>query len=196
MIRRGLLIVISALGPAPVVSTLCRMLLKRRRNLAFSISATTRMPRPGEKEGRDYFFVTEASFKAMRGRKDLMEWAKVHNHDYYGTPRAYVERMRGQGKDVILDIDVQGALQVKSRYPDAVLIFITTPTFQELERRLRARSSETEAQIRQRLADARHELKFLGEYDYNVVNDRLPLALKRLEAILDAESLRISNPKR
>jgi guanylate kinase len=96
------------------------------------------------------------------------------------------------GKDVLLDIDVQGALQVKRRYPEAVLIFITTPTFQDLERRLRARSSETEAQIRRRLADARHELKFLSHYDYNVVNDRIPLALKRLEAILDAESLRLS----
>jgi len=191
--RRGLLIVVSA-GSGAGKSTLCRQLLKRRKNLVFSISVTTRLPRPGEKEGKDYFFVTEAAFKAMRGRSELAEWARVHGQDYYGTPRAYLEKMRNRGKDILLDIDVQGALQVKRRFPEALLIFITTPTFQELERRLRSRSSETEPQIRQRLADARHELEFFPQYDYNVVNDRIPLALKRLEAILTAESLKI--PKR
>ena len=191
--RKGLLIVVSA-GSGAGKSTLCRMLLKRRKNLVFSVSATTRLPRPGEKDGKDYFFVTEAAFKAMRKRHELVEWARVHN-DYYGTPRPFLERMRARGRDVLLDIDVQGALQVKRRFPEAVLIFITTPTFAELERRLRSRSSESEAQIRQRLSDARHELKYQGYYDYNVVNDRLPLALKRLEAILDVESLKISTKK-
>jgi guanylate kinase len=185
------LIVVSA-GSGAGKSTLCRMLLKHRKNLVFSISVTTRIPRPGEEEGRDYFFVTEAAFKAMQRRHELAEWARVHGQDYYGTPRSFLDRMRSKGKDVLLDIDVQGALQVKRRYPEAILIFITTPTFAEMERRLRARSSETEAQIRQRLADARHELKFKGKYNYNVVNDRLPRALKRLEAILDVESLKIS----
>jgi len=188
--KRGLLVVVSA-GSGAGKSTLCRLLLKHRRNLIFSISATTRMPRPGEKDGKDYFFVSEAAFKAMRKRQELAEWARVHGQHFYGTPHPYLDRMRAQGKDVLLDIDVQGALQVKRRYPEAVLIFITTPTFADLERRLRARSSETEAQIRHRLADARHELTHLPYYDYNVVNDRLPLALKRLEAILDAESLKI-----
>jgi guanylate kinase len=188
--RKGLLIVVSAASGAGK-STLCRLLLERRRNLVFSISATTRLPRPGEKEGKDYFFVTDAAFKAMRRRGELAEWAKVHGQYFYGTPRAYLERMRAQGKDVLLDIDVQGALQVKRQYPEAVLIFITTPTFRDLRRRLRSRSSETEAQIRHRLADARRELKYLSYYDYNVVNDRIPLALKRLEAILDAESLKL-----
>jgi len=188
--RKGLLVVISA-GSGAGKSTLCRLLLKRRRSLIFSISATTRLPRPGEKEGRDYFFVTEAAFKSMRRRGELLEWARVHRNDYYGTPRSYVERQRSSGRDVLLDIDVQGALQVKRRFPEAVLIFITTPTFKELERRLRARSSESQAQIRQRLSDARRELTFLNCYNYNVVNDRIPLALKRLEAILDAESLKI-----
>jgi len=187
--RRGLLVVISA-GSGAGKSTLCRKLLKKRRNLVFSISATTRLPRPGEKDGRDYFFVTEAAFNAMRRRGELVEWARVHGQAFYGTPRPYLERKMSQGKDVLLDIDVQGALQVKRRFPDAVLIFIMAPTFAEMERRLRSRSSETEAQIRQRLQTARQELKFRRFYDYNVVNDRIPLALKRLEAILDTESLK------
>ena len=164
--------------------------MERRKNLVFSISATTRLPRPGEKDGKDYYFVTEAAFKAMQRRRDLVEWAKVHSQAYYGTPRSYLERMMSQGKDVLLDIDVQGAMQVKKRFPEAVLIFITAPSFAEMERRLRSRSSETEAQIQQRLKTARKELKYQRFYDYNVVNDRIPLALKRLEAILDTESLK------
>lgn len=193
--RKGLLIVVSA-GSGVGKSTLCRSLLKKRKNLVFSISATTRLPRPGEVEGRDYFFVTEAAFMAMRQRGELAEWACVHHKHYYGTPKSFLERMRSAGKDVLLDIDVQGALQVKRKFPEAVLIFITTPTFEEMVRRLKARSSETEAEIRQRIADARHELGFLDRYDYNVVNDRIPLALKRLEAILDAEALKIPKPQR
>src|SRR5258705_13755985 len=110
--RKGRLIVVSA-GSGAGKSTLCRMLLKRRKNLVFSISVTTRLPRPGEKEGKDYFFVTEAAFKAMRERGDLLEWACVHDLDYYGTPKAYVQKMLSAGKDVLLDIDVQGAMQVK-----------------------------------------------------------------------------------
>jgi len=164
--------------------------MKKRRSMVFSVSVTTRLPRPGEVEGRDYYFVTEAAFQAMRRRNELVEWAKVHDQ-YYGTPRVPLERALAAGRDVLLDIDVQGALHVKRNFPEAVLIFITTPTFADLERRLRARSSESEAQIRQRLADARHELRFLHRYDYNVVNDRIPLAVKRLGAILDAEKMRI-----
>lgn len=189
MRRKGMLIVVSA-GSGAGKSTLCRQLMHRRKNLMFSISVTTRMPRPGEVDGRDYFFTSDAAFKAMRSRHELVEWARVHDH-FYGTPRHFLEEMRRKGRDILLDIDVQGALQVKRRFPEAVLIFITTPTFEDLERRLRARSSETEAGIRRRLADARRELKWIHRYDYNVVNDRIPLALKRLESILEAESLRI-----
>ena len=188
-----MLIVVSA-GSGAGKSTLCRQLVRRRKNLMFSISVTTRMPRPGEVDGREYFFASDAAFKAMRSRQELVEWAKVHDH-FYGTPRHFLETMRGQGRDILLDIDVQGALQVKRRFPEAILIFITTPSFEDLERRLRARRSETETELRRRLADARRELKFIHHYDYNVVNDRVPLALKRLESILEAESLRI-HPRR
>ena len=101
----------------------------------FSVSVTTRLPRPGEKDGRDYFFVSEAAFKAMRARHELAEWARVHDH-MYGTPKAFLGKMRARGKDVLLDLDVQGALAVKKRFPEAVLIFIRTPRFADLEKRL------------------------------------------------------------
>jgi guanylate kinase len=184
--QRGLLIVVSAASGAGK-STLCRLLLKKRKNLAFSVSVTTRLPRPGEVDGRDYFFVSEAAFQAMRKRGDLLEWAKVHNQNYYGTPRQYLEMMRDQGKDVLLDLDVQGALAVKRRCRDAVLIFIRTPKFSDLEKRLRYRSSESEAEIRRRLATARKELRLAPRYDYQVINDRIPHALKLLEQILKTE---------
>jgi guanylate kinase len=185
----GSLIVVSA-GSGAGKSTLCRLLLRQRKDLRFSISVTTRLPRPGEKEGRDYFFITEAAFKAMRTRHELVEWAEVHGQ-FYGTPRPFLERMLHSGYNVLLDIDVQGALAVKRLYRDAVLIFITAPSFNEMERRLRARSSETERDIQRRLADARRELKFLPRYDYHVVNDRVPNAVRRLEAIVEAQTMRI-----
>jgi guanylate kinase len=184
---RGLLVVVSAPSGAGK-STLCRMLLKRRKNLVFSISATTRPPRPGEKDGKDYFFVSEAAFHAMRRRRELVEWAKVHDQYYYGTPKSFLERHLSQGKDVLLDVDVQGALAVKRCYPEAVLIFIRTPRFSDLERRLRHRSSESEKEIRRRLATARKELRLAPRYDYQVINDRLPRALKRLQQILNLET--------
>jgi len=184
--KRGLLIVISAPSGAGK-TTLTRMLVKRRKNLVFSISATTRPPRPGEKDGREYYFVSDAAFRAMRNRGDLVEWARVHDH-WYGTPRRPLERNLAQGKDVVLDIDVQGALAVKRRYPEALLIFVRTPRFSDLEKRLRHRSSETAAAIRRRLQTARRELRSAYRYDYQVINDRLPRALKQLETILNNES--------
>jgi len=187
--RRGSLIVVSA-GSGAGKSTLCQELVRRRKNLKFSISVTTRQPRPGEKEGYDYFFVTDAAFKAMRARKELIEWANVHGY-FYGTPRPFVERALSHGQDILLDIDVQGALHVKKIFPEAVLVFITAPSFEEMEKRLRARSSETERDIQTRLADARRELKSLPKYDYHVVNDRIPNAVRRLEAIVIAQSMRI-----
>jgi guanylate kinase len=180
--RRGLLIVVSAPSGAGK-STLCRLLMKRHRNLVFSVSVTTRLPRPGEKDGRDYFFVSEAAFKAMVKRKEMVEWAHVHD-SRYGTPRRFLDRTLARGQDVLLDLDVQGALAVKKRFPESVLIFIRTPRFSDLERRLRHRSSESEAEIRRRLETARRELKFANRYDYQVINDRISRALKQLEQIV------------
>src|SRR4051812_22398646 len=151
--RRGLLIVVSAPSGAGK-STLCRLLMKRHRNLVFSVSVTTRLPRPGEKDSRDYFFVSEPAFKAMVRRKEMVEWAHVHDH-MYGTPGEFLDRTLARGKDVLLDLDVQGALAVKKRFPESILIFIRTPHFADLERRLKHRSSESPAQIRRRLETAR-----------------------------------------
>src|SRR5262249_44043615 len=156
------------------------------RNLVFSISVTTRLPRPGEKDGSDYFFLSEAAFQAMRKRHELVEWAKVHDH-FYGTPKQFLDRKRTEGKDVLLDLDVQGALAVKKHFPHAVLIFIRTPEFADLERRLRSRSSESEAEIQRRLQTARRELRLAHHYDYQVINDQIPHAMQQLETILKKE---------
>lgn len=182
MSKKGLLIVVSAASGAGK-STLCKLLMKKWKNLAFSISATTRQPRPGEQDGREYYFLSEAAFKAMQKRKEFVEWANVHGQ-LYGTPKAALERLREKGKDVLLDLDVQGALAVKKQFPEAVLIFISTPHFSDLEKRLRSRSSETEAQIQRRLQTAREELKRAHRYDHHVLNDTLPKALKQLVDIL------------
>jgi guanylate kinase len=182
--KKGLLVVVSAPSGAGK-STLCQMLLKRQKNLMFSVSVTTRQPRPGEVDGRDYFFVSDAAFNAMRKRGELVEWAKVHGQNYYGTPKSFIERKRSEGKDILLDLDVQGALAVKRKYPDAVLIFIRTPQFADLERRLRNRSSESETEIRRRLRTARQELKLAPRYDYQVINDQIPKAMRQLETILN-----------
>lgn len=187
--RRGSLIVVSA-GSGAGKSTLCRELVRQMADLQFSISVTTRQPRPGERDGREYFFVTDAAFQAMRKRKELLEYANVHGY-FYGTPRLFVERTLRAGRNVLLDIDVQGALTVKKLMPEAVLIFITTPSFREMERRLRARLSETERDIQRRLTDARRELKMLPQYDYHVVNDDVTAAVERLATIVTAESMRI-----
>jgi guanylate kinase len=164
--------------------------VSRRKKTAVSISVTTRMPRPGEKDGKDYFFVTEAAFKAMQKRGDLLEWATVHDH-FYGTPKQFVQSMRAAGNDVILNIDVQGAMQVKRHCSDAVLIFVQTPHFSDLEKRLRRRSQDSEMEIRRRLANAKRELRSRSQYDYEVINDRIDTALQHLQAILTAESLRV-----
>jgi guanylate kinase len=193
-VKKGLLVVVSAASGAGK-STLCRLLLKRRRTLKLSVSVTTRRPRAGEVEGRHYFFVSHNAFKSMRDRGEFVEWADVHG-EFYGTPKRFLESTRRAGNDVLLEIDVQGAMQVRRKYPESILVFITTPTFAELERRLRTRHSETEAQIQKRLKNARAELRLMPRYDYAVVNDRIPLALKALDAILTAEALKIHKSRK
>ena len=152
--------------------TLIDLLMKKYDSYALSVSATTRDPRPGEKDGVQYFFKTRQEFEEMIRQDAFIEYAGYVDH-YYGTPRAYVEEQLGKGKDVILEIEVQGALEVKKKFPDTLLLFLTPPSAEELERRLTGRGTETGEAIESRLARAAEESEFMGEYDYIVINDDL-----------------------
>jgi guanylate kinase len=167
-------------------TTLVRMLLERNPDLAFAISATTRPPRPREQDGRDYHFVDDATFDRMIERNELVEWAVVHGRRY-GTPRREVTGPMEAGTTVLLDIDVQGARQVKRIFPGALLIFVLPPSAAELDRRLTGRASEELNQRRRRLANARRELDAVAEFDFAIVNEDVEQALGGVEAILRAE---------
>ncbi|WP_457680197.1 guanylate kinase [Thermovibrio sp.] len=185
---KGLLIVISA-PSGTGKTTLCHMLLKEFLNMEFSISYTTRKPREGEVNGRDYFFITKEEFLRKVEEGDFLEWAEVYGN-LYGTSKSQVLKALREGKDVLLDIDTQGALQVKKNFPEAVLIFILPPSLKELERRLRKRGKDPEEVIEKRLKVAREEIKRAPLYDYIVVNDLLEVAYEKLKSIITAEKLR------
>lgn len=187
--RRGILFVLSAPSGSGK-TTLMRRLLKADRRLTRSVSMTTRPPRPGERHGREYFFMTPAQFAAERGRGALLEEAQVLHH-WYGTPRRFIDAARRRGRDVLLGIDVQGARKIRrSGYP-AVTVFIQPPSLAVLRQRLLQRGTETEGEIRARLALARRELRCVPEYDYLVINDRLEAAVMHLTAIVTAERCRV-----
>lgn len=191
--RPPLLLVISAPSGAGK-STICRQLVDRIPNLVFSVSTTTRPPRKDETEGIDYHFVSESEFENMIEQEAFLEWAEVHNA-YYGTSRQAVLDELEKGRDVILDIDVQGGEQIQKLYPEAAMIFIVPPSMDELERRLRNRNTESEAEIKQRLSNARHELQSIHNYDFVVVNDTVEEAVGEVESIRRAEKLRLSRIK-
>ena len=186
--QKGLLIVISA-PSGTGKTTLCHMLLEEFPNMEFSISYTTRKPRPGELNGRDYFFVDRKTFERMIEEGDFLEWAEVYGN-LYGTSKSQVLKALKEGKDILLDIDTQGALQVKKNFPEAVLIFILPPSLKELERRLKKRGTDDEETIKKRLQIAREEIRKALEYDYIVVNDILEVAFERLRSIITAEKCR------
>lgn len=194
MSTKGLVIVLSAPSGAGKTS-LCQLLMRRRDTITYSISCTTRPRRPGEKDGRDYFFVTEKQFLARVKRNAFVEWARVHGH-YYGTPKSQLRKVINSGKDIVLDIDVQGGRSIRRTYPGAVMVFIMTPTFAELERRLRARNKDTDEVICRRLKNARREVKELPRYDYLVINDDLKRAARELDAIITAEHRRLAHAGR
>ena len=183
--ERGTLIVVSAPSGAGK-SSLAERVLKRVGDLRFSISYTTREPRGSEQNGVDYCFVSEDEFNAMRERDEFLECAEVHGH-LYGTHEKPVEELLSQGFDVMLDIDVQGAEQVRRRVPEAILVFILPPSCEVLQARLRARNLNAPADIERRLRNAAIEVQLYARFDYVVVNDDLDRALAQLEAIIVAE---------
>ncbi len=186
--RRGNVIVISAPSGAGK-STLIRRLMDSLSGLRFSISTTTRPRRRGERNGRDYIFVSRQRFRRMIASSQFVEWADVFGH-LYGTSWKQLRAAQDAGYDVILDIDVQGHRQVRMQLPEAVSIFILPPSFRELERRLRHRHSDSPEAIARRLGEARKEIRRWPEYDYLVVNDRLAHATRALRAVVEAARLR------
>jgi guanylate kinase len=168
---KGILVVISGFSGAGK-GTVIKKILSENDEYCLSVSMTTRSPRPGEVDGKDYFFVTREKFEQTIAENGLIEHAQFVGN-YYGTPRAYVEQKISEGKNVILEIEIQGAMNIKKIYPESVLLFITPPTAEELERRLKGRGTETDDVIAGRLSRASEESEGIGEYDYIIVNDDL-----------------------
>ncbi len=177
--QKGILTVLSGFSGAGK-GTVLRRLLEKYDNYALSISATTRGPREGEENGREYFFKTREEFEKMIAKDELIEYAMYVNN-YYGTPKAYVQEQLAEGKDVILEIEVQGALKVKEKFPDTPLIFITPPTASELKRRLTDRGTESPEVVEERMETAAKEARFMESYDYIILNER-----DRLEECVEA----------
>ncbi|MDD5657316.1 MAG: guanylate kinase, partial [Elusimicrobia bacterium] len=169
-------------------STVCRKLMQRRKDLRYSVSCTTRAPRPGERDGRHYHFLAHEEFKRRIRRHEFLEWALVHGQ-YYGTPRRFIEQCRAEGRFVLLAIDVQGAAAVRRKIPDSVLVFLVPPSWEALRARLAGRRDDADS-VAVRLANARCELREARKYDYVVVNDDLERAADEVECILTAESLK------
>lgn len=184
MKRQGILIIISGFAGVGK-GTLVKRLVQKYDRYALSISMTTRAPRPGEENGREYFFVTKDEFEGRIKESGLIEYASYCGN-YYGTPRAYVEEQMAQGKDIILEIEIQGAMKVKERFPNAVLVYVLPPSAAELEGRLRGRATETEEKIAERLSRAAAESEGLERYDYVIVNDDLDDCERELHEILCA----------
>lgn len=183
----GILTVISGFsgaGKGTIVGELCK-----KENYALSISATTRAPRKGEEDGREYFFKTTDEFVKMISDDGLIEWAQYVGN-YYGTPKAYVEEMLAQGKNVILEIEVQGAMNIKKLYPDAVLMFVTPPSAAILKERLQGRGTESADVIEGRLQRAAEECQYMEHYDYIIINDELEECVEQIDGILESYRVR------
>ena len=186
--KKGLLIVISG-ASGTGKGTVCKELLTREPSIAYSVSATSRAPREGEQDGREYYFRTRAEFEAMIADGAFLEYADVYGN-YYGTPLAPIEVRRAAGEDILLEIDTQGALNVMERCPDGTFIFLLPPSLEELQRRITGRGSESEESLARRLAAARDEILLGKRYRYAVLNDTVEAATDRIQTILAAERLR------
>lgn len=184
MKRKGILIVVSGFSGAGK-GTLVKKLIEEYEGYALSISATTRQPRPGEEDGREYFFLQKEQFERKIAENGLIEYA-CYCENYYGTPREYVEQQLADGKDVILEIEIQGALKIKKQYEDALLLFVMPPSAEELRRRLEGRGTETKEVIDKRMRRAAEEAEGIEAYDFIVVNDDLDICVGQLHEIITA----------
>jgi guanylate kinase len=193
MTNPGTLFVVSAPSGAGK-TTLVKLLLERDDHVRHSISFTTRAPRPGEQDGREYNFIDVATFCAMRDRSEFLEWAEVHGN-FYGTSRVWLEEQMQAGSDILLEIDWQGAQQVRRLFPSAVTIFILPPSIAELERRLRNRGQDAEDVIQRRVAAAVGEMRHVGEFDFAIINNDLQAALDDLGAVVRTARLRVANQR-
>lgn len=191
--NKGVLVVVSGFSGAGK-GTVMKALLEKYDNYALSISATTRNPRPGEKDGEAYFFRTREEFEKMIEEDALLEYAK-YVENYYGTPRAYVEQQLENGKDVILEIEIQGAMKVKEKIPQAVLVFVTPPSMDELKNRLVGRGTETMDVIESRLKRASEEAEGIEDYDYLLINDNLDVCVEDLHHLIQSEHYRADRNK-
>ena len=190
MERKGILVVVSGFSGSGK-GTIMKELLSRYDNYALSISATTRSPREGEQDGREYFFKTREEFEEMIAADALIEHA-CYVENYYGTPRAYVEEQLALGKDVILEIEIQGALQIRKRFPDTLLLFISPPDARTLEKRLVGRGTESMDVIENRLSRAVEEADGIESYDYFIINDDLNTCVEQVHRLIQGEHSRVS----
>ena len=191
MDNRGILTVVSGFSGAGK-GTLMKRLLEKYDNYSLSISATTRAPRDGEEHGREYFFHSKEEFEELISQDALIEYAQ-YVENYYGTPKAYVEKQLEAGRDVILEIEIQGALKVKEKMPDTLLMFVTPPTAAELKRRLTDRGTETPEVIESRLRRASEEAEGMPLYDYVLINDDLEECVDRLHGIIQSQHNTVKN---
>lgn len=190
---KGLLIVIS--GPSGAgKGTICKSFMERNKDVVLSVSATTRSPRKGEVDGVNYHFMTKEQFKDKIEADDFLEYAEVYDN-FYGTPKSNVEELLESGKDVILEIDIQGALKVKENAEDGVFVFVLPPSMEELKQRIIKRGSETEESLMKRFKSAYKEINFVSKYNYAVVNDEVETAVEKLESIIAAEKCRVDRIK-
>mgnify|MGYP003063752658 FL=1 len=188
MKTKGMLLVVS--GPSGAgKGTICDALRCRFPHMDYSVSMTTRTPREGEKDGVNYFFTDNDSFEKLLEKDAFLEYAKVYDH-YYGTPKDYVFNRMDEGHHVMLEIDIQGAMQIKKAYPDAVCIYVVPPSLEILSRRLRNRRTDSDEVIQKRLDKARTELDWIDKYDYLIVNDDLETAVSKAKAVITAEACR------
>lgn len=188
MNNKGILVVVSGFSGAGK-GTVMKALLEKYDNYALSISVTTRAPRPGETDGKEYFFRTKEEFEELIKKDELIEFARYVDN-YYGTPRTYVEEQLQRGKDVILEIEIQGAMKVKEKIPEALLVFVTPPSMEELKRRLVGRGTETPEVIESRIARAFEEAQGMDNYDYLLINDELEACVEQLHQIIGGEHYR------